>query len=210
MVLVPEPRHLGAPAPGLRLAALVRAWADRRLRASVLGYFGHMWELYTMWVLLPLVLALRLDDDNAVSWAAFLVMGAGALGCIGGGLVARRWGSARVAGVQLAASGLCCLLAPWAVVAPVQGFMLWLLVWGISVAGDSPQFSALTATNAPPGAVGSVLTLVNCIGFAISVLSIELFVGLAAAQPLATLLPWLAIGPLVGLWGLRPLLARAG
>ncbi|MBX3635795.1 MAG: MFS transporter [Rubrivivax sp.] len=206
MALVPEPHHLGAPAPGLRLAALARAWADRRLRASVLGYFGHMWELYTMWVLLPLVLALRLDDGNAVSWAAFLVMGAGALGCIGGGLVARRFGSARVAGVQLAASGLCCLLAPWAVAAPMQGFMLWLLVWGISVAGDSPQFSALTASNAPAGAVGSVLTLVNCIGFAISVLSIELFVGLVGTQPLPALLPWLAIGPLVGLWALRPLL----
>ncbi|MCW5609994.1 MAG: MFS transporter [Rubrivivax sp.] len=205
--LVPEPHHLGPPAPGLRLAALGRAWADRRLRASVLGYFGHMWELYTMWVLLPLVLALRLDDDNAVSWAAFLVMGAGALGCIGGGIVARRWGSARVAGFQLATSALCCLLAPWAVVAPVQGFMLWLLVWGISVAGDSPQFSALTASNAPPGAVGSVLTLVNCIGFAISVLSIELFVRLAGMQPLTTLLPWLAVGPLLGLWALRPLLA---
>jgi MFS transporter, DHA1 family, inner membrane transport protein len=208
--LVPEPHHLGVPAPGLRLAALARAWGDRRLRASALGYFGHMWELYTMWVLLPLVLALRLGDDTALSWAAFLVMGAGALGCIGGGLVARRYGSARVAGVQLAASAACCLLAPWAVDAPMHGFMLWLLVWGISVVGDSPQFSALTARNAPPGAVGSVLTLVNCIGFAISVLSIELFVGLAGVQPLGTLLPWLAIGPLLGLWALRPLLRADG
>ena len=26
------------------------------MRASVLGYFGHMWELYTLWVLMPFVL----------------------------------------------------------------------------------------------------------------------------------------------------------
>ncbi len=205
MLLVPEPRHLGVPQPGLRLATLAQAWRDRRLRASALGYFGHMWELYTLWVLLPLVLALRLDDAQAQSWAVFLVMGAGALGCIGGGLAARRFGSARVAGAQLATSAACCVLAPWAVDAPMQGFMAWLLLWGITVVGDSPQFSALTARNAPPQAVASVLTLVNCLGFAISALSIELFVALLAVQPLPSLLPWLALGPLLGLWALRPL-----
>ena len=47
------------------------------------------------------------------------------------------------------------------------------------MAGDSPQFSALTASNAPPQAVGSVLTLVNSIGFGISIVSIQLFVMLA-------------------------------
>jgi len=79
------------------------------------------------------------------------------------------------------------------------------VVWGITVAGDSPQFSALTARNAPAHAVGSVLTFTNCLGFAISIASIEFFVRWAARAPLAELLPWLALGPLVGvlaLWGL--------
>jgi MFS transporter, DHA1 family, inner membrane transport protein len=73
------------------------------------------------------------------------VLGAGAIGCIGGGLLVRRHGSARVAGVQLAISGLCCLAAPWLLQAPLPVFLAWLLLWGITVAGDSPQFSALTA-----------------------------------------------------------------
>jgi MFS transporter, DHA1 family, inner membrane transport protein len=73
------------------------------------------------------------------------------------------------------------------------------------VAGDSPQFSALTASNAPPLAVGSVLTLVNSIGFAISIASIVLFVQLAQSVSLAALLPWLGLGPLLGVWALRPL-----
>jgi DHA1 family inner membrane transport protein len=85
-------------------------------------------------------------------------------------------------------------------------FYAWLLLWGITVAGDSPQFSALTAANAPPQAVGSVLTLSNSLGFAISIASIQLFVGLAPSVPLAALLPWLGLGPLLGLWALRPLL----
>ena len=75
----------------------------------------------------------------------------------------------------------------------------------MTVAGDSPQFSALTAANAPPLAVGSVLTLTNSIGFGISILSIQLFVMLAQTQPLGQLLPWLGLGPLLGLWALRPL-----
>ncbi len=207
--LVPEPPRRAAPAAGLQLNALASLWRDDRVRASAGGYFGHMWELYTVWVLVPVILATRLADSVAVSWAAFLVLAAGALGCIGGGLLARHWGGARVAAVQLACSGLCCLAAPFMLQASVPLFMAWLLLWGITVAGDSPQFSALTASFAPPAAVGSVLTLVNSIGFAISAFSVELFVRAAGSLPLAQLLPWLALGPALGLWLMRPLLLPA-
>ena len=54
-------------------------------------------------------------------------------------------------------------------------------------------------------AVGSVLTLTNSIGFAISIVSILLFVSLAETVALGALLPWLAIGPALGLWALWPL-----
>jgi hypothetical protein len=110
-----------------------------------------------------------------------------------------------VAQRQLATSGLCCLLAPLMLQAPDALFLAWLLLWGLTVAGDSPQFSTLTAQNAPPAVVGSVLTFVNCIGFAISVLSIEIFVAALPRVPLAVLLPLLGLGPLLGLWMFRPL-----
>ncbi len=204
-VLVPEPPHAPDRASGLQLRALWAAAIDPRVRASVLGYFGHMWELYTMWVLVPAILATRLSGA-AMSWAAFVVLGAGALGCAVGGVLAQRVGSARVAGAQLAISGLCCVAAPVMLQAPTPLFGAWLLVWGITVSGDSPQFSALTAGNAPPALVGSVLTLANSIGFAISIVSIQLFVTLAEHWPLAKVLPWLALGPLLGVMALRPLL----
>lgn len=189
----------------LQWQALAAVWTDRKVRSSVLGYFGHMWELYTVWVMVPLILALRLDGTT-LSWVAFAVIGAGAIGCAGGGWVALRLGSARVAGVQLGISGLCCLLAPWMLHAPDGLFYAWLVLWGITVAGDSPQFSTLTARNAHPQAVGSVLTLVNSIGFGISIVSILLFAWLADRVSLGALLPWLALGPVLGLWGLRPLM----
>jgi MFS family permease len=202
---VPEPRHAPARVSTLQWRALGAVWVDRRVRASVGGYFGHMWELYTMWVLLPFVVATRLQGA-ALSWVVFAALGAGALGCALGGQLAQRLGSARVAAAQLATSGLCCLAAPLMLGAPDAAFYAWLLLWGVTVAGDSPQFSALTAVNAPPQAVGSVLTLTNSIGFALSVASIQLFVALLPSVPLGALLPWLAVGPLLGLLALRPLL----
>jgi MFS family permease len=189
----------------LRPSALVSLVAEPRLRASVLGYFGHMWELYSLWVLVPLIVAMHWHG-TAASWVAFAVIAAGAVGCAGGGWLSLRWGSARVAAAQLATSGLCCLAAPWALQLPPAAFLSWLVLWGITVAGDSPQFSTLTARNAPPVAQGSVLTLTNSIGFAISIVSIQLFVNLAQHIELAALLPWLALGPALGLFALRPLL----
>jgi DHA1 family inner membrane transport protein len=78
----------------------------------------------------------------------------------------------------------------------------------VTAAGDSPQFSTLTASNAPPQAVGSVLTLTNSIGFGISIVSIELFTSLSASNNLGSLLPWLGVGPLLGIWAMRPLWSK--
>jgi len=206
--LVPESPYV---VRGVRITprALGLIWSDRRLRASVLGYFGHMWELYAFFVLVPLILATRLAGTS-VSAAAFWVIAVGSLGCMGGGLLVRRFGSARVAQLQLAISGACCVAAPMMLDAPLPLFMAWMLLWGTTVSGDSPQFSTLTAQNAPPAVAGSVLTFANCIGFAISVVSIEIFVSAAQAWPLSAVLPWLALGPALGLWMIRPLLRRRG
>ncbi len=198
-----------APVRGAKITprALALIWSDRRLRASVFGYFGHMWELYAFIVLVPLICATRLAGQ-ALSAASFAVIAAGFVGCVGGGMLVRRMGSARVAGVQLAISASCCVVAPVMLVAPPVLFFAWLLVWGATVAGDSPQFSTLTAQNAPPAVVGSVLTFTNCIGFAISIVSIELFVRATTVWPLASVLPLLAAGPVLGLAMLRPLLVE--
>lgn len=206
VLLVPEGPHLPR-VMGLQWRALSSIWRNARVRASAFGYFGHMWELYTFWVLVPAIVATRLSGAPA-SLASFGIIALGMLGCVAGGLLARRVGSARVAAVQLAASGVCCLLAPVMLHAPAELFVPWLAVWGTTVVGDSPQFSTLTAQNAPREGVGSVLTLVNCIGFAVSIISILLFSALVARFSLTPVLPWLAAGPALGLAMLRPLLPR--
>lgn len=197
------------PATSMQPRALMAIWRHPPLRASAFGYFGHMWELYTALVLLPALAARTFDDPAAISWLSFFAIAAGGAGCVVGGFLARRFGSARVAAGMLAISGSCCLAEPLALISGDQAVVAWLVLWGFSVAGDSPQFSALSAQNAPRQAVGSVLTLVNSIGFSISIISIQLYVALAQQFSLELLLPWLALGPLLGLVALSPLLRRS-
>jgi MFS family permease len=168
-----------------------------------------MWELYAFWAFVPVVLGAHFAQANAplnVPLWAFLVIGAGSIGCTVGGLISLRVGSARVAFVQLAISGICCVLSPFIFHAPTPLFLAFMLLWGVTVVGDSPQFSALNAQNAPRALVGSALTIGNCIGFSITIVSIQLLNQLATHVSAAFLYLPLAIGPLFGLMSLLPLL----
>jgi MFS family permease len=203
--LVPDGPYLraGARFDPTAFAAIFRS---PDFRASSFGYFGHMWELYALWAFVPAYVAAYADgasaDSSSISLWSFLIIGAGAIGCIAGGLMSLRHGSARVAFVQLGASGICCLLSPIAFWMPEPAVLGFLIFWGIVVAGDSPQFSALNARYAPSALVGSALTIVNCIGFAITIVSIQLLnnamVSLGAQYLFLLLIP----GPVLGLLAL--------
>lgn len=208
--LVPDGPFLGAGAKfdPRSLAAMFRL---PQFRASSFGYFGHMWELYAFWAFVPPALvayASSLTEPNLnISLVAFAVIAAGAIGCVAGGYLSLRLGSARVAFMQLAASGLCCLASPLMFHAGPVLFIAFLVFWGVVVVGDSPQFSALNALFAPAGQVGSALTIANCIGFAISIVSIQLLNHAAGAVPMQYLFLLLIPGPVFGLLALRPLLS---
>jgi MFS family permease len=201
---VPDGPHLakGAKFDPRAIAVIFRS---PDFRASCFGYFGHMWELYAFWAFVPVVLAAHAGAQLDVPLWAFAVIAAGFFGCAGGGLVSLRIGSARVAFLQLAASGACCLLSPLLFGAPTPLFLSFLVFWGVVVVGDSPQFSALNARYAPRELVGSALTIGNCIGFSITIASIQLVSALAATVPAAWLLVALVPGPVLGLIALRPL-----
>jgi len=188
----------------LRWGGALQAFAIPRFRAAALGYFGHMWELYAFWTLVPyLVLGARLDTSTEGTYlAAFLVFLAGAIGCVGGGFISRRRGNANVAMVALGGSAGLCLLYPLLEGAAPGLLLLALVIWGGFVVADSPQFSALAAAACDRRDVGAALALMNSIGFGISIVSIEL-----AVRYLPTTgahIAWLLLpGPLLGLLFMR-------
>lgn len=194
-------------APALRLGQVLRAFSVPAFRASALGYFGHMWELYAMWTLVPSLVVLSGlagTGTPAQSGLSFAVIGIGAIGCMAGGWWSQRIGSARVAATALAVSALCCMVYPVS-----TGWNGWaagglLLVWSGAVVADSPHFSALSAAACPPEVLGSALALQNAIGFAITMVSIHL--GTRELSDWGAHIAWLLLpGPLLGLVGLYPL-----
>ncbi len=210
-LLVPDGPYRTAAPPFHPRAVATLLVRHRQLRAAATGYFGHMWELYTLWAFIPLFLSAyasnRPDEPLSLPAWSFAIIAMGSLGCVLGGLVSIRYGSSRVATVQLAASGLCCLLSPVLFAASPELFLAFMLLWGTTVVGDSPQFSAMVARTAPQALVGSALTLVNCIGFSITVVSLALVQWLATVLPIQYVLVVLTPGPAVGLIAMGPLAA---
>ena len=111
--------------------------------------------------------------DRRIGWPRFLAIGSGAAGCALAGYLADRMGKARVAMWAMVISASCAALT--LVVfgrRPCLVFAL-VMVWGFSVVADSAQFSALVSEHAPPDHVGTALTLQTCVGFLLTMVTIE-------------------------------------
>lgn len=185
-----------------RLGAAFGAFKESGFCAAAAGYFGHMWELYAFWTLVPFLLTAVLQDarwadPSTVSALAFSVIAIGGIGCIAGGKLTILFNSRAIATISLAASGMMCFIFPlyaW----PTPIALAMLLIWGMTVVPDSPQFSALSANAAPPAIMGSALALQNSIGFFISSLSIWLATGMI--DTFGVYVTWLLLpGPVAGL-----------
>ncbi len=200
--------------PRVRWGAAFLVFGQRNFRSCAMGYFGHMWELYAFWTVVPFLVAdlirqAQLQDaliGSATSGLSFLVIGIGAVGCVTAGLLSKRFGSPRVAAGALAVSGLICAVYPFLAHAGLAISISVLAIWGIAVISDSAQFSAVAARVCPPDLVGSALAIQNSVGFFITVLSITLVTSMV--ESLGSTVAWLLLpGPIVGLFFLRPLLS---
>lgn len=189
---------------GVRLGAFMSVFRVPKFRAAAFGYFGHMWELYAFWAFVPVMLQVygvgHPEVVLNVPLLSFLIIGLGGLACVAGGYASVRVGPRRVAVVALFTSGLCCLLVPLVLmVAPPVVLVGFLASWGIVVVMDSPMFSTLVAKNAPAELKGTALTIVNCIGFAITIVSIQLLGAMQHSSFGVWMYALLGLGPLLGL-----------
>jgi MFS family permease len=176
----------------------------KTFRAAAFGYFGHMWELYAFWAFVPLAVKYfgeihKLEFD--ISFMAFSIIGIGGLSCAMGGFLSEKFHPGSIAKTALSISGVCCLISPLIFFqSSLLLFLLFLMIWGLAVTADSPMFSTLVAQNAPDSNKGTALTIVNSIGFGISVFSIQLLNVLNPLIQTGFLFLILALGPAIGLF----------
>lgn len=187
-----DPRQIGA------------IFRDRPLMLVNIGYLGHMWELYAMWAWLLAYARAALEAQQRASPAfasllTFLAIAAGVGGCLLGGALSDRLGRSLTTAGMMLTSGLCALAVGFVFDGPLWLFVLVIVVWGVSVIGDSAQFSAAVTELGDRRFVGTALSVQLGLGFALTVLAIW-----SVPHVAALLGGWrwvfllLAPGPLIG------------
>ncbi|OXS72164.1 MFS transporter [Lysinibacillus sp. KCTC 33748] len=170
------------------------------------GYFGHMWELYAMWTWLPafLTASFIINSSETPYWfialSSFMSIGiAGGVGCVVGGLISDKIGRANLTIISMVISAICSI-----VIGFTYGQSIWLtliisIIWGMSVISDSAQFSAAVSEIAEVEYVGTALTFQMCIGFLVTIFSINLIPIIQRIIGWEWVFTILAIGPILGI-----------
>jgi MFS family permease len=207
VLIVRDGPYVAATAP-FDPHAIRKVLSSRGARLALFGYLGHMWELYAMWTWVAVFAAASFavsgvpDASAAGSVAAFLAIGSGAAGCVLAGYAADRIGKARVAmWAMIASAGSAAATLVVFGRSPIVLYAL-IMFWGFAVVADSAQFSALVSEHAPRDHVGTALTLQTCVGFLLTMVTIEALPRVAAATSWQWASLVLVPGPLLGAWAM--------
>jgi MFS family permease len=192
--------------PGQRtdLSAFFSVFENRKFRSAAFAYFGHMWELYAFWAFVPIMLkTYSITHPQAVfniPLVSFIIIGIGGLACAVGGYLSEKAGTKRIATIALLLSCICCLISPLIFTSEFESvFIGFLIFWGMVVIADSPLLSTLVAQNASAEIKGTALTIVNCIGFSVTIISIQLISLMIELTDWNGIYIILALGPIFGL-----------
>lgn len=192
----------------LDLSICINVFRDVNFRKAAFGYFGHMWELYAFWAFIPILLIKYQELHSQIVFniatLSFSIIAIGSLSCVIGGYLSQKFNIKKTAFSFLLLSCFCCLISP--LMFQIENgnlFITFLLFWGMVVIADSPLFSTLVAQNAPPKDKGTALTIVNCIGFSITIISIQILSSLVNFTNSNLIFLVLAVGPIIGLFSLR-------
>ena len=192
------------PGNALNFSAFFEVFQNQKFRNAAFGYFGHAWELYAFWAFVPIMLktysTMHPEAEFNIALWSFLIIGIGGLACVLSGYLAQIFDTKKIAFLALLLSCVCCLVSPFVfMIASESLFIGFLLFWGMVVIADSPLFSTLVAQNVSAEMKGTALTIVNCIGFSITIISIQLLTMLQDSINPLYIYTLLALGPILGL-----------
>jgi len=196
--------------------AVGQIFTIRGARLATLGYLGHMWELYAMWTWIAVLATASFAASGLASpqaageIAAFVAIGSGTAGCALAGWFADQLGRARVAIWAMWTSAACAVLTSAVFGAAPVWFFALAMIWGFAVVADSAQFSALVSDYSPPNHIGTALTLQTCLGFLLTMVTIELLPRVASVSGWRWASLLLVPGPLLGIAAMRRLPREVG
>ena len=205
MTRVGDGPHEVAPQP-FRWNQIATVVANRGVRFSTYGYLGHMWELYAMWTWTAAFLVASESAASggygSISTLTFFIIAVGGGGSWLAGRLADRVGRTRIAGGSMLISGTCALA-----MSVLFGSSAWvlipvMLIWGATVVSDSAQFSAMVTETADDETRGTALTLQTAVGFLLTLATIQGVPLIAEAVGWRWAFPWLALGPLAGIYAM--------
>jgi hypothetical protein len=187
----------------LSFNSFLSGFNNRGFRNAAFGYFGHMWELYAFWTFVPLMLTTykkHFETNLNIPLLSFFIISSGALSCVLSGYISKHQGVKKTATGALLLSCICCVVSPLILKNDSAVLLIaFLIIWGMAVIADSPMFSTLIAQNAPAQSKGSALTIVNCIGFFITIISIQVINALLTSGSSAYVYVMLSFGPALAL-----------
>ena len=192
------------PGSQVKTSSFFNVFRNRKFRSAAFGYFGHMWELYAFWAFVPLILKTysikHPETTFNIPLLSFTIIGIGGLACVLSGYLAQNYGIKQTARLALILSCGCCLISPLVFTIDSEIlFIGFLMFWGMVVIADSPLFSTLVAQNASAEMKGTALTIVNCIGFSLTIISIQILNKLEGLMNPTYIYTTLALGPILGL-----------
>ncbi|CAB5114162.1 hypothetical protein D3OALGA1CA_2158 [Olavius algarvensis associated proteobacterium Delta 3] len=171
LLFVPPGRRRTADRPASIPAAFVTVWREQRVRAYILGYAAHMWELFSMrsWIVAFLTFSQSLQAHGTVmlrpTQIAFLISLVGLPASIGGNELARIFGRKPVVVTVMLGSGVLAAIFGFAPGLPYTWVCVLAVLYGMTVLGDSAALTAGAVGASPPGCRGATLAVHSTFGF---------------------------------------------